>query len=287
MPAPYERFVEVDGARLSVVGRPMRGPRGGVVLAPGFAEHAGRYGPLMTDLAARGWATFTYDPRGHGRSSGPRGHTPSWAHLGHDLTAVVDALEKDGGLPPRRALHASSMGALVAVEWMAGAGRGRFHGLALVAPYFAPVAPPPAGKVVLARTVGLLLPRLAQAHGLRGRSMSRDPNVIAAYDLDPAITRVMSARYFNEMRAAQARVRSRGAGDLDVPVLLLHGEADPIASPAAARAWMRTVTTAGSEEHVYPGLLHEPLNELARARVFADYARWLDRQVLATSSPGP
>lgn len=287
MPAPYESVVEVDGARLAVAGRPMRDARGGVVIAPGFAEHAGRYGPLMTDLAARGWAAFTYDPRGHGRSSGPRGHTPSWAHLGDDLGAVVDALEEDGVLPPRRALHASSMGALVAVEWMAGPGRGRFQGLVLVAPYFAPGTPPPAGKVALARTVGMLLPRLAQPHGLRGRSMSRDPNVIAAYDLDPALTRVMSARYFNEMRTAQARVTARGAAGIDVPVLLLHGEADPIASPKAAREWMRTVTAAGSEEHVYPGLLHEPLNELSRARVFADYARWLDRQVLAASQPGP
>jgi len=287
MPAPYEIAVEVEGARLSVVGRPMRDPRGGVVIAPGFAEHAGRYGPLMTDLAARGWAAFTYDPRGHGRSTGPRGHTPSWAHLGNDLGAVVDALEEDGVLPPRRALHAASMGALVAVEWMAAAGRGRFDGLALVSPYFAPFAPPPARKVFLAHTVGRLLPRLAQPHGLRGGSMSRDPNVIAAYDLDPAINRVMSARYFNEMRTAQARVAPRGAEGIDVPVLLVHGEADPIASPAAARAFMRTVTTPGSEERVYPGLLHEPLNELSRARVFADYARWLDRQVLAASQPGP
>jgi len=287
MPAPYESVVEVDGARLSVVGRPMRDARGGVVIAPGFAEHAGRYAQLMTDLAARGWAAFTYDPRGHGRSSGPRGHTPSWGRLGDDLGAVVDALEEDRVLPTRRALHASSMGALVAVEWMAGPGRGRFHGLALVAPYFAPVSPPPAGKVALARTVGAVLPRMAQAHGLRGRSMSRDPNVIAAYDLDRAITRVMSARYFNEMRAAQARVAARGAAGLDLPVLLVHGEADPIASPEAAREWMRTVTTAGSEERLYPGLLHEPLNELSRARVFADYARWLDRQVLAVTQPGP
>jgi alpha-beta hydrolase superfamily lysophospholipase len=287
MNAPYERVVEVDGARLSVVGHPLRNARGTVVIAPGFAEHAGRYSRLLTDLAARGYAGFVYDPRGHGRSTGPRGHTPSWGHLVADLGAVVDRLEAEGSLAPRRALWASSMGALVAAEWMPGAGRGRMHGLVLVAPYFAAVTAPPPGKRALARTIGALLPRLAQAHGLRGRQMSHDPNVIAAYDADPAICRVMTAGYFNAMRAAQVRVQAAGAAAVEVPVLLVHGAGDPIASLEAARAWMRRGAAAGSEEKVYPGLLHEPLNEPGGGRVFAEVARWLDHRILDVTRPGP
>jgi alpha-beta hydrolase superfamily lysophospholipase len=287
MKAPFERFVASDGARLRVVGRPITDPRGVVVIVPGFAEHAGRYARLMGDLAARGYGSYVYDPRGHGRSSGMRGHTPGWDTLGRDLSAVVDDLEKAGDLSPRRALWAASMGALLAAEWLPSQPPGRFHGLVLVAPYFAPAQAPPAPRVLLAQTVGTLVPWLAQPHGLRGREMSRDPNVIAAYDADPELNRVMSARYFNEMRRAQARIARRGAEGLDLPVLLVHGAEDPISSLEAARSFMRTARGAGSETLVYPGLRHEPLNEIDRLRVFADVTRWLDRNVLDVARPGP
>lgn len=287
MRAPFERTIDRDGTRLRVVGRPLSDARGAVVIVPGFAEHAGRYARLMRDLAARGYSSYGYDPRGHGRSGGARGHAPSWAALAADLSAVVDDLEANGDLRPRRALWASSMGALLAAEWLPGQRPGRFHGAVLVAPYFAPAHPPPAGKVLLARTVGALLPWLAQAHGLRGREMSRDPAVIAAYDSDPELTRVMSARYFNEMRAAQARVAARGADGLAIPVLLVQGGEDPIADLEAAKAYMRTATAPGSATRVYAGLRHEPLNEIDGVRVFADVARWLDHNVLDVTRHAP
>jgi alpha-beta hydrolase superfamily lysophospholipase len=287
MKNPFERHVDRDGVQLRVVGRPMSDPRGAVVIVPGFAEHAGRYFRLMRDLNARGYASYTYDPRGHGRSSGGRGDTPSWAALADDLSAVVDDLEAQGDLRARSALWASSMGALLAAEWLPAQRKGRFNGAVFVAPYFAPAFPPPAGKVLLARTIGALVPWLAQPHGLRGREMSRDPMVVAAYDSDPELTRVMSARYFNAMRAAQARVAARGADGLDIPILLVMGGEDPIASLVAAQAFMRTATAPGSETRVYPGLLHEPLNEIDGVRVFADIARWLNGTVLDVSRHGP
>ena len=290
MQAPFELTVQAPGVRLRVVGRPVTDPRGGVVIATGFGEHVGRYVRLMEDLAARGYSTFVYDARGHAGSSGPRGHAPTWAALGDDLTAVVDALEAERRLPQRRALLGASMGGLVAASWLP-AHRGRFHALVLVAPFLAPKMALPPAKVLLARTVGAVLPTLAQATGIRGRDLSHDAAIIAAYDADPLVTRVMSARYFSEMRAAQAQVARDVAGEeggvLDVPVLLLMGADDPIADVRAAEAWMRTATASGSEIHVYPGLRHEPLNELDRNRVLADLARWLDRRVLEATRPGP
>src|SRR5262245_23167334 len=118
MREPFERTIHHGDVKLRIVGRPIIDPRGGVLIVPGFAEHAGRYARLMRDLAARGYSSFTYDARGHGRSSGARGHTPSWAALGEDLSTVVKDLEENRDLPPRRALWASSMGALLAAEWL-------------------------------------------------------------------------------------------------------------------------------------------------------------------------
>ena len=289
---PFELTVPVHGAKLHVVGHPVADPRGGVVIAPGFAEHAGRYVRLMTDLAARGYASFLVEPRGHGASTGPRGHTPSWQALQDDFTAAVDALDAERRLPARRALLAASMGGLVAAEWIP-AHPGRFHGLVLVAPFLAPAKPLPPLKVLLANAVSGLLPRLAQSHGLKGREMSHDATVVAAYDADPYLVRVMSAKYFTGMRAAQARVRAAiaagpsGPGAIaDAPVLLLQGAADPVASAAAAQSFLKLAPAPGSEARVYPGMFHEPLNELDRNRVLGDLARWLDRNILGTNRIG-
>jgi alpha-beta hydrolase superfamily lysophospholipase len=292
MNSPFELVVPSNDVRLHVVGHPVANPRGGIVIAPGFAEHAGRYARLMTDLAARGYASFLIEPRGHGTSTGPRGHTPSWAALQDDLTAAIDALESERRLPARRALFGASMGGLVAAEWVP-AHPGRFSGLVLVAPFLAPAKPLPPLKVALADLVTGVLPRLSQSHGLRGRDLSHDATVVAAYDADPFLVRVMSARYFTEMRAAQARVKAAiaagpaGTGAiLDAPVLLLQGAADPVASAAAAQSFMKLAPAPGSEARVYPGMFHEPLNELDRNRVLADMARWLDRNILGTNRIG-
>ena len=135
MKAPFERIVQSAGAKLRVVGRPMADPRGAIVFVPGFAEHSGRYSRLARELASRGYSTYAYDPRGHGRSTGARGHCPSWSVLADDLAAVVADLEAHGDLRPRRALWASSMGALLAAEWLPRQAPDRFHGAVFVAPY--------------------------------------------------------------------------------------------------------------------------------------------------------
>jgi alpha-beta hydrolase superfamily lysophospholipase len=135
--APFATTIETRGTRLRIVGRPLSAPRGGMIIVPGFAEHAGRWGRLMDDLAARGFASFVYEPRGHGGSSGPRGHTPSWQDLAEDLDAVVEVLEASGRLPARRVLLGASMGGLLVADWLP-AHPERFHGLVLVAPFFAP-----------------------------------------------------------------------------------------------------------------------------------------------------
>ena len=177
------------------------------------------------------------------------------------------------------------MGGLLAIEWTA-QHRERIRALALVSPFLAPALRIPPHKLALAHTVGRVLPWLAQSHGMRGKSLSHDPAVVAQYDGDSLQTRVMTARYFLEMRAAQERVAALGAR-LDLPVLVLAGGADPIASVPAMETWARSVPEGRCRITVYPGLLHEPLNELERLRVLGDLVHWLDRTVVGQDGLSP
>lgn len=285
MAGTFELKVESDGVTLAVRGHEVMDPRGVLFVAPGFGEHGGRYGRLSQELGSRGYSTYVYDPRGHGRSTGARGHTPSWQALVDDLDRVLTALESTVRMPPSRALLGASMGAMVALDWML-SHPDRMGGLAMAGPFFRAAFAPPIWKVALAQTVGAALPSFGQPHGLKGRDMSQDLVVASHYDTDPQITRVMTARYFHEYQAAQKRLAGT-ASSVDFPVLVLHGGADPISSPEAAMRWAQAVPKPWCEWTVYQGMKHEVLNEFERGRVVSDLMYWLDRHVLAHAHPGP
>jgi alpha-beta hydrolase superfamily lysophospholipase len=285
MPGSFGLTVESDGETLAVRGHEVMDPRAALIIVTGFSEHGGRYGRLAQELGSRGYSTYVFDARGHGASTGARGHTPSWDALVDDLDQVITTLESEVKLPARRALLGASMGALVALDWQL-EHRGRMAGLAMVGPFFQAAFEPPLFKRALAETFGKAMPSIAQPHGLKGRDMSQDLVVAAQYDADPNITRVMTASYYHAYRAAQRRLAST-APSVDFPVLLLHGGADPIASAEAAARWAEEVTRPWCEWTIYQGLKHEVLNEFARGRVVSDLLYWLDRHVMPHAKMGP
>ncbi len=287
MPTRFELSVPSAGVTLRIAGHDVTSQRGVIIIVPGFADHVGRWSRVQDELASRGYASYAFDPRGHGKSTGPRGHTPEWRALLDDLTAVFDALERDGRITPRIgvALLGASVGGLVSIEW-AVAHRERIRALALVSPFLEPALHIPPHKLALAHTVGRLLPGLAQAHGMKGATLTHDASVASAYDADPLQTRVMTARFFLEMRDAQARVQALG-GRVDFPVLVLAGANDPVASVPAMEAFAKSVPEGRCRLVAYPGLLHEPLNERERNKVFGDLVHWLDRAVVGQDRFSP
>ena len=60
-----------------------------MVVVHGLGEHSGRYGNIVEYFAPRGYAVFVADHRGHGRSSGIRGHVNSFLHYRDDLHAFM------------------------------------------------------------------------------------------------------------------------------------------------------------------------------------------------------
>lgn len=84
-----------DGTALATYRWLPRGrPRGCVYVLHGMLEHAGRYAPLAEYLTGRGYAVFSHDHRGHGRTASPDGGAVDVAHVadsGGDRLLVKDA----------------------------------------------------------------------------------------------------------------------------------------------------------------------------------------------------
>jgi alpha-beta hydrolase superfamily lysophospholipase len=117
--------------------------------------------------------------------------------------------------------------------------------------------------------------------------LSRDPAEVDAYIADPLCGDALPMTYgfVAELMALAARAMEPSAIaqiPVDLPVLLLTGDADPASDGAAnVRVLEQRLLDAGLavDAVYYPGARHEVLNEVNRDEVQRDLLGWLDRRV--------
>lgn len=247
-----------------------------VVLVHGLAEHSERYDAVARWLAVRGYSVHALDQRGHGDSDGPRNHAPSFDALLDDLERFLAVVRREEPDPPLVLLGHSMGGLLVAalLAWR----RPRVAAAVLSGPALAPVAPVGPVGLGLVRLVSRVLPRLRISAGIDPEGLSRDPAVVAAYVRDPRIDKRISLRLATELLRAAQRVRT-SAREITVPVLTVHGEADPLCRVEGSHDFCAELEPSGCEFRTYPGLLHEVLNEPEREQVLAEIHDWLEKRV--------
>ena len=250
-------------------------PRAAVLLAHGYAEHSGRYEHVGRWLASRGCAVHGYDHQGHGRSDGPRGHAASLASLVDDLERLVEQVRGEhAGLPLFVLGH--SMGGLVGLAY-AVTRKPQISGLVSSA-----AALEVADAVSLLSRVGLrmlrpLLPRLSMPRPISDAALSRDPEVGRAYRADPLVFQTMTLSLAAAIYHGGARTLA-AAGNVGVPVLLLHGGDDRLVPSSGSTRFARAVTVPGSELRIYPELRHEIFNEPEWESVLGDVLAWLGKR---------
>jgi alpha-beta hydrolase superfamily lysophospholipase len=249
-------------------------PRGALLVVHGYAEHSGRYEALGAWFAARGLAVHAYDQRGHGRSEGARCHVDRFGEYLDDLDRVLERVRGEhAGLPVVLVGH--SMGGLVVASYLAD----RRPPVAAAVTSGALLALGPGvsrARVLAARAIRLVWPRLALGSGLDPNGLSRDEEVVRRYVEDPLVQRSMTAGLGAEILATVPRTAAR-AFEVQVPVLVLHGAEDPMCPIEGSAAFHGGLQVPGCAFRGYPGLRHEIFNEPEREQVFADVLEWVER----------
>jgi alpha-beta hydrolase superfamily lysophospholipase len=248
-------------------------PRAHVALLHGYADHVGRYRPVTEALVADGFAVHGLDYRGHGRADGRRGYCDRWPDYLGDLTVFWERVRKAAG-GQKAFLLGHSHGALMAARQAASGGLEGMAGLILSAPYFKLAIIPPATKVMAARLVGKVIPWLPIPNELKPEQLTRDPEIVRATHADPLYIRTVTPRWFIESTQAQAEALEQ-AVRVTAPIFIFCGSNDGVAAPAAARAFFEKVGSTDKKFKEYPGMLHEPMNELGREEVFRDISNWI------------
>jgi alpha-beta hydrolase superfamily lysophospholipase len=275
-------FQSHDGTQLHERVWPAEGTAlASVVIAHGYGEHIGRYDETGRKLAAAGFHVRGLDLRGHGQSGGVRAYCNRFDEYVEDVDAEVTRARAEG-LPVFLLGH--SFGGLVA-PFYALAHPDALAGLVLTSPFWKLALPVPAAKVWAGKIASRLLPKLSLPAGLKGADVCRDPEIAALYDRDPLNNKNATARWFTESAAAQQALSTR-ASQLTLPVLLVVGEADLVASAPQARVVFERIGSKDKTLRMLAGQYHEVLNErpAEREKTVAEIAEWLRAHATSTRS---
>ena len=119
-PAEERSFRTHDGVDLFYRYWPaIAGPaQGAILMFHRGHEHSGRMAHLADELDLPGFALFAWDARGHGRSPGERGFSPSIGTSVRDLQGFVDHVAAAHGIAVAdMAVIAQSVGAVLVAAW--------------------------------------------------------------------------------------------------------------------------------------------------------------------------
>ena len=224
-------------------------------------------------MSTRGIGTFAMDLRGHGLSHGARGHVDSWSQWVDDVNAFLGVVETHvgGEVVP---LGHSFGGAAMLSTALAGKLRGARRFI-VSSPALRVKVTVPQWKASLGEIASRVMPGLALSNEVDAGSLSRMPEVVTAYKLDPLVHPKISARMYTEWQRAAQDIMKR-AGEIKIPFLITAGSDDRLIDPAGSED-LHNAAPAMSELHVLPGRYHEPFNDLGSDEVFDLIARWLER----------
>lgn len=248
-------------------------PRGVVVLAHGYAEHARRYDHVAQRFGEAGLVVYALDHRGHGRSGGKRVYLRDISEYTADFHHLVTIAAGEFADLPRIVLGHSMGGGVVFA-----------YGVEHPDDYAAMVLSGPAvyaqsavkpWLVTVAKVLGRIAPGVP-VEQLDADAVSRDPQVVAAYKADPLV-------YQGKLPAGIARglftvgeTMPQRAAALTAPLLVVHGDMDRLIPVEGSHRLVECVGSTDVHLKVYPGLYHEVFNEPERALVLDDVTSWIE-----------
>jgi alpha-beta hydrolase superfamily lysophospholipase len=248
--------------------------RGAVVLLHGYGEHLGLYDALARRLVADGLAVHAMDAVGHGRSDGERAVIPSWGEFAEDARRLVHVVRAQHREVPVIVIGHSGGG--LAAMLLALRSPGVLDALVL------------SGAPVLTQdwiNAELATGAAETEVGDPIEWMSTHPEYVHALRYDPLTWKGGFRR--ESLLAIKAVWPEVAAGLAEgrpaLPVLLVHGEADPVVPVTDAQAVAGILPLATLR--TFPGDLHDVLNEHDRDAVHDIVAGFLGTVVADRRAP--
>lgn len=263
------QFRTHDGQRLFYRRWPATGSvrRGAVLLFHRGHEHSGRMAHLVDELDLPDFDFYAWDARGHGRSPGERGHSPSVGTSVRDVQTFVDHITAVHGVPVHD-MHvvAQSVGAVLVATW-AHDYAPPVRGITLASPAFQVKLYVPFARAGLKLLQALRGPFFVDSY-VRPQFLTHDPARIESYRRDPLITRPIAVGLLLGLHEAARRVVADAAA-ITQPLQLLVSGSDWVVHQASQHRFFDRLGSAVKRCLVLPGFFHDTLGERDRAPAVA------------------
>jgi acylglycerol lipase len=247
--------------------------KGVVLLTHGVAEHSGRYDHVAQSLVAAGYTAVGFDLRGHGKSSGKRNYVNSFQEYLNDLEEVLNRTRNSYPDLPLFLLGHSMGGAIVTLFTIER--NPKVEGILLSGPSVKISDDISPFLQKISGVISAILPKLPVVK-LESKDISKDPEVVKAYDNDPLNYRGgILARTGSELLKSTKTITIRSKV-IDLPLLIMHGGSDKLSDVKGSEMLFANVSSADKTLKIYPGLYHEILNEPEQDQVKTDIIDWLN-----------
>lgn len=266
-----------DGLQMYSKGwAPQGKPKAVICLVHGVGEHIGRYAHVAEAMNRQGYAFLGFDLRGHGKSAGPRGHTPSFEAFMKDIDCFLEEAAQRYPEKPRF-LYGHSLGGILVLSY-ALRRKPKLAGVISTAAGLRTALEEQKVKVLMARVLGALMPNMAIASGLDTSTLSRDPAVEQAYVTDPLVHDKMTLGFGKTMLSAIPWAFEH-ASEFPLPLLIMHGAKDMLGYPRGSQEFASLAPKEKCTLKMWEGFYHEIHNEPEKEQVFKVMADWMDGQL--------
>lgn len=253
-----------------------------IILIHGLAEYCARYNSFAQFYNENNIAVVSMDLRGHGLSEGQHGFIPTDEAIFRDIDILIEETKYRYPSCPT-ILYGHSMGGNLALSYTLN----RYPDESEPCPYDAVIVTspwirlagyrqPPRAINSLIQTIGRIRPSLKVPLRFNSRIISRNGEIVDAYNEDPIIRRSATLSLARTM-GLMASTLDRLTATFHIPVLIQHGTADSLTSHNASRKFAERGTNI--EFKSWPKFYHELHHEPERDEFFSFTLNWIYQQI--------
>ncbi|MEY8000540.1 lysophospholipase [Clostridium sp. Mt-5] len=264
-----------DGIELFYKKSLVEKPKAVLVVVHGLCEHLGRYNYFTEKLNDFGYNVYRFDNRGHGRSGGERGYVDDFQHFFDDADLFVNMAKiENKGIPIFMFGH--SMGGFIT----AGYGmkyQNKLNGQILSG---AAVIDLPSFEAVKNKGDFFDKHPFEKVPNALSNLISRDPEVVKAYDEDPLVLKESNIKLLGEAFVKGPIWIENNVKEYKYPCLILHGGNDQIVINEASKWLYKNISSKDKSLKIYPKCYHEILNEKdEKDSIIEDIHNWIKERI--------
>jgi alpha-beta hydrolase superfamily lysophospholipase len=250
-------------------------PKAVICLVHGMGEHADRYNHFADWYNARGYAVIAYDRRGHGKSGGQKGHTPSYSAYLDEIDQLIEESKKCYPNLPY-IIYGHSQGGNLVLNYTIDR-KPDAACIAVTGPWIQLAFEPPKFLVMLGKFMCKIYPKFNNNSELDASHISRDKDIVQKYIDDPLVHDNISANTGIEMMQSGEKLDAF-KGTMPLPTLIMHGGEDKVTSAPASISFADRVSGDVTLK-IWDELYHEVHNEPEKEQVFEYTLKWIESKL--------